>query len=41
MGSIFRVTAYTAMTVIGILGLKEEGVLSKGDVSGFLDLFKK
>jgi hypothetical protein len=41
MGSIFRVAGFIAMTIVGILGLKKDGVLSKGDVSGFLDLFKK
>lgn len=39
MNSMFRVAAYTAMTVIGILGLKKEGVI-EFDTKKLLDLFK-
>lgn len=39
MGSIVRVAAYTAMTVIGILGLKKEGVI-EFDTKKVFDLFK-
>lgn len=39
MESIFRVAAYTAMTVIGILGLKKEGVIDL-DAKKVFDLFK-
>jgi hypothetical protein len=39
MGSIVRVAAYTAMTVIGILGLKKEGVI-EFDTKKVFDLFR-
>lgn len=39
MNSMFRVAAYTAMTVIGLMGLKSEGVIDL-DTKKLLDLFK-
>ena len=36
---MFRVAAYTAMTVIGLIGLKNEGVIDL-DTKKLLDLFK-
>lgn len=39
MGSIVRVAAYTAMTVVGLLGLKKEGVIDL-DFKRVVDLFK-
>lgn len=39
MGSIFRIAGFIAMTVIGILGLKKEGVI-EFDTKKLLDLFK-
>ena len=39
MGSIVRVAAYTAMTVVGLLGLKKEGVIDL-DAKKVFDLFK-
>lgn len=39
MGPMFRVAAYTAMTVIGLIGLKNEGVI-EFDTKKLLDLFK-
>jgi len=39
MNSMFRVAAYTAMTVIGLIGLKNEGVIDL-DTKKLLDLFK-
>jgi len=39
MNSMFRVAAYTAMTVIGLIGLKNEGVI-EFDTKKLLDLFK-
>lgn len=39
MGSIFRIAGFIAMTVIGILGLKKEGVIDL-DAKKIFDLFK-
>lgn len=39
MGSIFRIAGFIAMTVIGILGLKKEGVI-EFDTKKVFDLFK-
>lgn len=39
MNSMFRVAAYTAMTVIGFIGLKNEGVI-EFDTKKLLNLFK-
>lgn len=39
MNSMFRVAAYAAMTVIGLMGLKNEGVIDL-DTKKLLDLFK-
>ena len=39
MGSIFRIAGFIAMTVIGILGLKKEGVI-EFDAKKVFDLFK-
>ena len=39
MGSIFRIAGFIAMTVIGILGLKKEGVI-EFDINKVFDLFK-
>lgn len=39
MGSIFRIAWFIAMTVIGILGLKKEGVI-EFDIKKVFDLFK-
>lgn len=39
MVSIVRVAAYTAMTVVGLLGLKKEGVVDF-DFKKVVDLFK-
>lgn len=39
MGPMFRVAAYTAMTIVGLLGLKNEGVI-EFDTKKLLDLFK-
>lgn len=39
MVSIFRIAGFIAMTVIGILGLKKEGVI-EFDIKKVFDLFK-
>lgn len=39
MGSIFRIAGFIAMTVIGILGLKKEGVI-EFDIKKVFNLFK-
>ena len=39
MGSIVRVAAYTAMTVVGLLGLKKEGIIEL-DIKKILDILK-
>ena len=39
MGSIFRIAGFIAMAVVGILGLKKEGVIEI-DIKKVFDLFK-
>lgn len=39
MNSMFRVAVYTAMTVIGLISLKNEGVI-EFDTKKVFDLFK-
>lgn len=39
MGSIFKIAGFIAMTIVGILGLKKEGVI-EFDIKKVFDLFK-